>query len=380
MEPAARGEPRGVDGPSDIHVHLVDGQVVGEGHRTRTGQIEDLESGEVDHADVLPEGQVFGVDDRRPPAAVPFGVPLGDAVLFHQRGVVFVPLGPFPDAGLVENRPEGLLAGIERALGQAPVGLPLLEGVDYPVGLVEVLPAAGANVVVVAFLGVEAGNVGAVRVGQMRVAVSHPLGDQLTDARPLLDPYRGGRPQVLDLDCLTDHRHGVRGEGEESVDGVLDLGVPEHLHQLDGLFHRRVEVVLAEGQLGGREGGLLVRRDGVGVVEDRSVGVGPDLHRSGGLALVAEGVHVAHDRVADFVVGGRQDVDGSDVGHLVDGRGEGDRGPGHVGQTVGPHTTCDNHVIRYDPAPVGDHGVDSGNTDGVFDRFEVEHLRVGEDL
>ena len=110
------------------------------------------------------------------------------------------------------------------------------------------------------------------------------------------------------------------------------------------------------------------------------MGVGPDLHRSGGLALVAEGVHVAHDRVPDFVVGGRQDVDGSDVGHLVDGRGEGDRGPGHVGQTVGPHTTCDNHVIRYDPAPVGDHGVDSGDTDGVFDRFEVEYLRVGEDL
>ena len=83
VEPAARGEPRGVDGPSDIHVHLVDGQVVGEGHRTRTGQIEDLESGEVDHADVFPEGQVFGVDDRRPPATVPFGVPFGDAVLFH---------------------------------------------------------------------------------------------------------------------------------------------------------------------------------------------------------------------------------------------------------------------------------------------------------
>jgi len=60
-------------------------------------------------------------------------------------------------------------------------------------------------------------------------------------------------------------------QGDQAVDRVLhaDLLVADDLgHQLQGVLHLRVEVLLREGELRGREDRLLDRRDVLGVVED----------------------------------------------------------------------------------------------------------------
>ena len=74
-------------------------------------------------------------------------------------------------------------------------------------------------------------------------------------------------------------------------------------------FELLVEVFGRERQLGRRQARLLDRRDVVGTVEDRAVRVGAHLHRAAGLALVAERVHVADDRVGDLVAGCFEDRD-----------------------------------------------------------------------
>ncbi len=91
------------------------------------------------------------------------------------------------------------------------------------------------------------------------------------------------------------------------------------------------------------------------MVEDRPVGVGADLHRPGGLALVAEGVHVTDDRIADLVAGGLEDLQRADVDHLMDGRRQRDGRPGHLGDPGAPHSTRHHHVVGFDPAAISDH-------------------------
>ena len=101
---------------------------------------------------------------------------------------------------------------------------------------------------------VEAGDVAVVDV-DLGVAVGHPLGDRATDARTLLDPHRGRRPEALDL-ALAEDRRAVGGQREQAVDRVADLGAlgAEQLgHQLEGLLELRVEVVLGERHLGRRQ-------------------------------------------------------------------------------------------------------------------------------
>ena len=221
------------------------------------------------------------------------------------------------------------------------------------IGLVEVLGAAGEDVMLGLLVRVEAADVGAVRVAQVRVAVGHPLGNDLSDAGAFLDPHCCGAPQVAHLGGLTEHRVGVGGQAQQAVDRVADLGLAEHVHQVDGLFELLVEIVGSERQLGRRQRRLLVGGDVVGVHEDRSVGVRADLHRAGGLALVAERVHVANDRVGDLLAALLQDVDRADIGHLMDRGREGDVGAGHRGDARAPHAAGDRDVLGLDAALVG---------------------------
>ena len=124
------------------------------------------------------------------------------------------------------------------------------------------------------------------------LAVRHPLGDRLGDARALLDPHRGARPEASHLGRLAEHRHPVGRQREQAVDRVLhaDRLVADDLrHQLERVLHLLVEVVLRERQLRRRQRGGLDRGDVVGVVQDRPVGVRADLQSDAVLALV----HVA---------------------------------------------------------------------------------------
>jgi len=228
---------------------------------------------------------------------------------------------------------------------------------------------------------VEAGDVGCVGVDDSGVAVGHPLGNDLRHARAFLDPDGCGGPQVAHVWKLAQARHCVGGQREQTVDGVLDLGVTEHFHELDGFFHLLIEVVGRERHLGGGERGFVVRRNLVRVVQDWAVSVGADLHGACGLALVAEGVHVTNDRVADLVVRFDQHVDSADVGHLVHGGDEWDVGVGHVGHAVRPDAAGDDDVLGFDRALVGHDGLDLAHArNGVIFGDEVEDLGVREYL
>ena len=77
-------------------------------------------------------------------------------------------------------------------------------------------------------------------------------------------------------------------------------------------------------------------------------------HRTAGLALVAERVHVADDRETDLVARGFELGNRSDVDHLVHRGCERDRRAGHGRDPRAPHPARDHHVLRRDPAPVGD--------------------------
>ena len=126
------------------------------------------------------------------------------------------------------------MAGEVGTDGKVAAPLPLLGRVDDAVGLVEVLVGSGPDVLVGPLLVVEAGDVSTVDVDHPGVAVGHPLGDYLGHAWTLLNPYRCCRPEVSHLGGLTEARHGIGGEREQTVGGVLDLGIAEHVHQLNG--------------------------------------------------------------------------------------------------------------------------------------------------
>ena len=109
--------------------------------------------------------------------------------------------------------------------------------------------------------------------------------------------------------------------------------------------------------------------------------VGADLHRARGLPLVAEGVHVADDRVVDLGVGLDEHVDRADIGHLVHGGHEGDGGAGHVGDAVRPAAAGDDDVLGLDATLVGHDGGDALATGGgLVDGLEGHDLGVGEHL
>jgi hypothetical protein len=105
------------------------------------------------------------------------------------------------------------------------------------------------------------------------------------------------------------------------------------------------------------------------------VGIGTHLYRPGRLPLVHEGVHVAHDRIADLVAGLGQDRDRADVDHLMHCRRERDGGASHPSDERRPHTAGHHDVLACHPAPVGDHRLDPAVLD-----LDVEDLGVGEDL
>ena len=99
MEAAVVVEPRRVGAGSDRLVDLVHRQVLGECNSTRTREIQDLEGSQVDHASVLTQVHVFGIDDGGPPAVVPLDFALAQAVLLEQISIAAVPMWAFPHPG-----------------------------------------------------------------------------------------------------------------------------------------------------------------------------------------------------------------------------------------------------------------------------------------
>ena len=228
-------------------------------------------------------------------------VPDPVAVLLEQRRVRLVPLRPLPAGGLEEDRAELLLPLVVRREPHVAVRRPLLERMDDAVRLVEALGGARLHVRRRLLVLPEARGVRGVEV-DVRLAVHHPLGERLADARPLLHPDGGRRPEPLHLGQLAEDRHPVGGEREDPVDRVLDadrLVADDRRHQLERVLHLEGEVLLRERELGRRERRLLHRGQVLGVVQDRPVRVRADLQAGALLALVHVRVHVADDRELD---------------------------------------------------------------------------------
>ena len=209
MEAAVLGEPRRVDRPAHGHVDLVHGEVVGVLDGTGPLELVDLERTQVDDAAVLTQVEVLARRDGTPPAVVPLDLAFCEAVALDQVGVGCEPLRAFPGAGLEEHGAQVLLAGEVGTHLEVAAPLPLLLGVDDPIGLVEALLGARPDVLVAALVGVEAGDVRPVDVDDPRIAVGHPLCDDLGHARAFLDPDGGGRPEVPDLAGLAQAGHAV---------------------------------------------------------------------------------------------------------------------------------------------------------------------------
>ena len=160
----------------------------------------------------------------------------------------------------------------------------------------------------------------------------------------------------FDLGRLAQDRHPVRRERQQAVDRVADadpLVAEDVRDELEGLLHLELEVLLGERQLGRRQLRFGDRGDLVGVHQDRPMRVRADFHVAAVLALVAVGVHVAHDRVRDLADGVGEHRDGPDADHLVDGRGERDRRPGHLGEPRAPDAGRDDDDVGLEVALVG---------------------------
>ena len=197
LEAAAGREPRRVDDPADRDVDLPLRHVLEGVERSRPGDVEDRERGEVEDRGPLAHGEMLRVDDRRPPASVPLRLAAADPVaeLLEQRRVRLVPLRALPARRLEEDGVELALARVERREADVAVGRPLLGGVDDPVRLVEALGGARLDVRARPMMLVKAGDVRGVEV-DLGLAVHHPLGQALADARALLHPDGGRRPQA----------------------------------------------------------------------------------------------------------------------------------------------------------------------------------------
>src|SRR5260370_1210979 len=104
--------------------------------------------GEVGQGAGGPNGRVLGVDDRGPPARLPFGRPPHQParVAVKQRGVRCVPERPLPARRLVEHRVQRALPLVGRADPDRAAGFPLLGRVHDAVHLVEAFPGPGPDV------------------------------------------------------------------------------------------------------------------------------------------------------------------------------------------------------------------------------------------
>ena len=121
LEAAARAEHGRVDHASDRDVHLREHGSLQRVERARALHVEDRERGEVEQPGVLAHREMLGVDDRRPPARIPLGLPWLDAVALHQRRVRLVPLRALPACRLEEHRAKLLLPLVHRGDADAAV-------------------------------------------------------------------------------------------------------------------------------------------------------------------------------------------------------------------------------------------------------------------
>ncbi len=110
------------------------------------------------------------------------------------------------------------------------------------------------------------------------------------------------------------------------------------------------------------------------------MGIRADFEAVAVLPLVHVRIHVAHDRIADFLGRVREHRDRPDVDHLVDRRRERDRCAGHPGDPRAPDPAGDDDDLGFDRPGVGMHppdlarfDVDAGDLNAGRDR-QAAHL------
>ena len=179
--------------------HLGDGQILQQSFGVVTGDVENSEVGEVDHAHRFAHFKLLGVGDFPKMPGVPFVFPNRNAVtVFRQQSglVGGVAVGPFPTGGFHEVGPQLYLAQIEGAGSHLATGHVGLAGmhrrrVDFLGGFV----AAVVHVVRGFLQRIVAGDVDAVGV-HFRRTMGHPVRQDFACTGAVLDPDRLTEPQV----------------------------------------------------------------------------------------------------------------------------------------------------------------------------------------
>src|SRR5690606_39257632 len=132
------------------------------------------------------------------------------AIFLQEMFVGGVAVSALPAAEFHEITAKFLLTLVEGRAADAAAGGKGLARMDRRiVDLLRRLAAAARDEVLLHLMRIEARIVdpGVVDPG---AAVSHPVGDELAEARPVLDPYRDGVPQPPHLLAFSNRRSAVR--------------------------------------------------------------------------------------------------------------------------------------------------------------------------
>ncbi len=294
--------------------------------------------------------------DRRPVARGPVITvghdDAGVGQLGHERGVRLVPVRPLPAARLEADRTELLLTDVERGRPQRPEHLGRLQRVQDVVDLDEAPDTALLHELGRELHVLEAVQVALVHIGA-GASLDHPLGHRTRDAGAVRHPHGLRDPEAGQVAVLTHDRGAVGSEGEDAVEALLHLVVPQDGQQVGGVLPRLGEVLLGEGEH--RRHRAVVVPQPLDADRHRPVAVGADPDPVAMLAVVEVGILVAQDRLARLprrVVHQARHLPG--LGVLVRHRQQRHRQPHHLADLRAPEPGAGHDEVRRDHALVGD--------------------------
>ena len=290
----------GVDAAADIALaaDACGAQPLHQGDMIGALDIADGEMRQVHHADIVAHLQMLGVGDAPEVAIVPLVRAHWHLVgpLFQQVLVCGIAMGALPAAQLHEVAAHFHLARVKgRAAHVAALGEGLARVNGGIVDLACRFGAAVVDILLFDLMRLEAGIVGAVNV-DMGAPVGHPVGDQLADARRVLDPDGDGVPQAAH--CLRFAQAGaaIGRRLQQAVEGALFViaEFAQDRRQFDRLFKRPYDLLHVEVTLGGGQARLTLFEDVARVDEARRafLVIAPFDHAALGRFRIARVAHI----------------------------------------------------------------------------------------
>ena len=379
----------GVDALADIGVaaNLGRAQPFHQRHMIRPFDIEHVEVRQVDDAAVFAQRQMLGIGNAPEMTAVPFIQTLGNAVaiLFQQVFVGGITMGALPAAQFHEVATQFLLALIEgRALDVAGGGIGFTRMHGGEVDLLGRLEAAALDELLFQLVRIEARIIDAGMV-DFGSAIGHPVGNQLSIGRAILDPDRHAIPETAHLLAFAAGRATGCRHLQETVEGVAFIiaKLAQDRRQLDSAFQTFKDLVHFKVALGGRQARFMLFQKLTRMAKARIDGfvIAPfDLAALGGFR-VARVAHIgrialiAQQREADFLARAFKLIIRAEEGQRVIDRHDRQVFADHFGNQTAPETGANDDVVGDDRAAMGDDALDTA----VLDQQRLRR-RIGENL